>query len=499
MDQLFDGFRLLEPLRGVPEASLDEDGTPPATEPAGRARVWRAVRTGDGQPVAIKVFPAGQAERAEREASLCGAVDHPHVLRGTPVVGRDGAVGLVFPYLAGGSLADLIAVRRRLRWPEVLTVVIPLADALAAAHERGLVHGDISPGNVLFGSDGRPVLADFGAARAAAECGSEVQVTPRDVAPEIVRGANPSPAADLFSVGSVALACLTGRSAWPADDLQDVMIQSTAGQWPDLEENMAPGPLRTAVRRLLSPEPGDRGSAAQLAVELRRAGDPEPVTLAVGAANSTIPVPGAATVVRPDAVRPPATHVQPRHHRRTLPAVRAHLSWRGATAACVVVVLAMTAVGVGRWWAADRPAAGPGPVQPAAPTTGSAEPEWSRVVAALDAARSAAFAARDVTLLDAVYAPDAPEREVDAERIGALRDAGLRPDGAAHRVASVRVAESSPDGSTILAVVEDQPATALYDASGAPAGRSPAVGEATVLLHLDRTADGYRISRIQRG
>lgn len=500
MDQLFDGYRLIEPA-GAPDAHRQDDAatTPPAVGEPAPGQTWRAVRTDDAAPVAIKIFAADRAERAGREADIAGALDHRHVLRGTLVAGRDGSVGLVTPWMAGGSLAGLIAARRRLRWPEALTVLIPLADALAAAHERGMVHGDLAPGNVLFDADGRPVLADFGAARAAVECGGEVQVTPQHVAPEIVRGASPDPASDLFSLGSLALACLTGRAAWPAEDLQDVWIQSTAGQWPELAENMAPAPLRAVVHRLLEPQPEDRGSAAQLAVDLRRVGDPEPVTLAV-AADPVLPAPGAATVVRPDAVRPPAERWQ-KHRapgRRRLAAVSAHLSWRGAAAAVVVAALAAGGVGLGRWWGVDRPATGPTVAQLAEPAPGSPEPEWSRVVTSLDEARSDAFAARDVALLDAVYVPGSTPRAADAERIAALRDAGLRPDGARHRVTSVRVVEKQPDGSATVAVVEEQPPAALYDDRGGVIGNSPALGASTVLLHLDHTADGYRISDIQR-
>lgn len=504
MDQIFDGYRFLDdrlvdddhPLApdGEAESGGEDVRTLPFAGGAARTRVRRAVRSVDGAPVAIKVFPAGEEDRARREADIAGAIDHPHLLRGSPVVARDGTAGLVFPWLAGGSLTDLIAVRRRLRWPEVLTVLIPIADALTAAHERGLVHGDVSPGNVLFSGDGRPMLADFGAARAATETGTEVLVTPQHVAPEIVRGAAPSPASDLFSLGSVALFCLTGRPAWPADDLQDVLIQSTAGQWPELEENMAPGPLREVVRRLLEPEPAERGSAARLAVELRRIGDPEPVALIAARPGAAVTAPGAATVVRPDAVRPPSTRLQQRHRaerRPRLPTLRAHLSWRGIAASVAVAALAVGAVGLGWWWSdgspGELPAAAPGNTQ------------WARVVADLDAARSEAFVARDTALLDAVYLPGSPARDADAARITALHDAGVFPDGARHRVTSVRVIGSQPDGTAIVAVVEDQPAAALHDASGRLIGRSPAVAASTVLLHVDSTDDGYRISRVERG
>jgi hypothetical protein len=273
--------------------------------PGGAAVVHRGVRLADGMSVAVKVFHPAAADRAHREAELAGAVEHPHLVPILEVVTGPQAVALISPLAAGGNLGDLLAARLRLRWPEVLTVLIPLADALAAAHERDVVHGDVSAGNVLFDAAGRPLLADLGAARAVAEVGGPVATTPTDTAPEIARGAEPAPAADLFSLGSVALHCLSGQPAWPAQDLQDVLIQSTAGQWPDPDDLLAPASLLAVVRRLLEAEPERRGSAAQAAVELRGVGEPEPVELMAPAPGGGMAPPAPATVVRPDAVRPP--------------------------------------------------------------------------------------------------------------------------------------------------------------------------------------------------
>ncbi|MEO7126174.1 MAG: serine/threonine-protein kinase [Nakamurella sp.] len=556
MDDLFSGYRL-DAASGLAGAGAG------ARVGAVRHGPRRAVRIADGAPVAIKMFGSGDAERAQRESDIAGAIDHPHVVRAIDVVLGKEAIGLVFPWMEGGSLADLVAVRRRLRWPETLTVLIPLADALAAAHERDFVHGDVSAGNVLFDGAGRPMLADFGAARAATESGADVFVTPQDVAPEIVRGAVPGPASDLFSLGSIALTCLRGRAAWPADDLQDVLIQSAAGQWPELEENMAPELLRAVVRRLLEPEPEDRGSAAQLAVDLRRIGDPEPVLLMVGAVGVLAESPGAATVVRPDALRPPASHTQERAHgarrraswrqgarthgawaprsrgqaawARCATMVTGRVSWRGAAASVVLAMLVIGAVGIGSWWsespaaavapatageaAAPEPAVsrvpttvlvpsaagsgagagtGSGAAQPAAPKADSG-PDWPRVVVELDEARSAAFVARDAALLDAVYTPGSAARDVDAERISTLHGAGVQLADSRHQVRSVRVISSEPGGRAALAVTEDQPASAIYNASGALVGYSPAVGESTVVLHLEPVRQGYRISRVEAG
>lgn len=502
MDAHWSGYRLLARAAG---------GSTAASPDAGGVRVWRAERESDGGVVAIKVFPPEFAERASREAEITAAIAHPHVPRLLDVLNGEGGTGLVFDWCAGGSLADLLALRLRLRWPEALTVLIPLTDALTAAHERGLVHGDISPANVLFDDVGRPMLADFGAARAAMERGGEVCATPTDVAPEIVRGAAPNPATDLFSLGSVALACLCGHGAWPADDLQDVLIQSTAGQWPDVPEHMAPPALCTVVRRLLAPEPADRGSAAQAAVDLRRVGEPEPVALpTTGSGDDPVAAAAAlrpATMVRPDAVRPPATTGRPASMRnRWLRAARplaAHLSLRGTVAVTLALALVVAAVVVGRWWGSGPAVAAPSPPTRIGDVPSVSVPvdgvDWAAVVGDLDRARSEAFTSRDISRLDAVYAPGVAERAEDERRIASLIELGVAPTDATHRIRSARLVDRHDDGSVSIVVVETQAASALRRDSGVNVPYRPPNADSTVVLRLATTADGFRIVRIEPG
>ena len=243
------------------------------------AQVWRGVHARTGAAVALKVFPADHLATARREAALASAVDHPHVVRVIDVVGDAERCALVTEFAAGGDLAGLLAVRARLSVGETLTVLLPLAAALATAHERDIVHGDLSAGNVLFDLAGRPMLADLGAGRAAAEVGVPVSATPVDAAPELARGAAPSPASDMFSLGSLALACLTGRHAWPADDLHDVLIQAAGGQWPDPGDDVAPPGLTSVVRALLEHDPERRPGAASVVMDLRAVGRPVPIDL----------------------------------------------------------------------------------------------------------------------------------------------------------------------------------------------------------------------------
>jgi serine/threonine protein kinase len=290
----------------------------------GSARVWRGELMATGAPVALKVFRPDQLPMVRREAALAAAVDHPHVVKVIEVVGDDERAVLVTELASGGDLADLLGRRGRLSPGETLTVLLPLAAALATAHEREIVHGDLSAQNILFDRAGRPLLADLGAGRAAAEGGGPVAATPTDAAPELARGGTPCAATDMFSLGSLALACLTGRHAWPADDLRDVLIQAAAGQWPGPADADGPPLLISAVRALLEHDPERRPRAASLVMDLRAAGRPEPLDLRLGtdpprrAATGTVSS-GARRLDRDQAFGEPASAASPATGRHGLP------------------------------------------------------------------------------------------------------------------------------------------------------------------------------------
>lgn len=516
------GYQLLTPV-------FEPAGDAAATGAAeSRPRVWRGIRLADRSPVAIKVFGSGLAELAGREAAIGREIDHRHVLAAGDVVGSGDVVALVFVWADGGSLARLLRYRRRLPWAETLTVLIPLADAVAAAHERGYVHGDISADNVLFDAAGRPMLADFGAARAAQESGVPVAVTAADVAPEIVRGALAGPASDLFSLGSVARRCLSGEPAWPADRLDDVLAQSAVGQWPDVDDRLAPADLCAIVRRLLAPEPADRGSAGRLAVDLRRVGTPEPVGL-VRIDDDGVPRgPAASTVLRPDAVRPPVvprTADRSRHRRLHTVGVPARLPFRAMAIAGVVTVLLAGALATGWWWSgqgtarpvvagtvaggtvvASTPAGGDAAAGSAAgstsgvaaePTSGvAAEPDWYAVVRGLDAARSAAFVAGDASALDDVYADAAPARAEDERRIAELAAARHYVTAAGHVIRSAALVDRAPTGDAVVEVLESLPAYPVYASNGSLVGYTSPAAAASMLLHLQPTDGGFRIRAV---
>ena len=251
----------------------------------GSGEVWRAVPRRGGPPVAVKVLVAGDPERQAREAALLGALDHPHLVRLLEVVHqpqRGGAprVALVLELLAGGSLAALLARRGRLRPGEVVTAIAPVAAALAHAHGNGVVHGDLSPGNIVFTAEGRPVLTDLGVARVLGETAAG-EVTPAYVDPTVARGGAPGPASDVFGVAAAAFHALTGIAPWnaatPATPSR-VAADGRCPTWPSWRPE-APPELLAVIGRGLAADPHDRGSAAAFALDLRHACRPEPVRL----------------------------------------------------------------------------------------------------------------------------------------------------------------------------------------------------------------------------
>src|SRR3954466_14499885 len=251
----------------------------------GSGEVWRAVPRRGGPPVAVKVLVAGDPARQAREAALLGQLDHPHLVRLLEVVHqprRGGVVrvALVLELLAGGSLSTLLARRARLRPGEVVTAIAPVAAALAHAHEQGVVHGDLSPGNIVFSAEGRPVLTDLGVARVLGETAAG-EVTPPYVDPTVARGGAPGPASDVFGIAAAAFPALTGIAPWTAATPADTLTVAAAGHLPDLAELApdAPSGLIAVVSRGLAADPHDRGTAAAFALDLRHACRPEAVLL----------------------------------------------------------------------------------------------------------------------------------------------------------------------------------------------------------------------------
>src|SRR5664279_5143683 len=181
--------------------------------------LWRGEDLRTVDEVAITVLPIECAEAAAAEVAAARTILHPHLLPVTDVVEDEERVAVVAAWPRAGRLAELVGRRGRLTVGETMTVLIPLASALAAVHADGGRHGGVCPESIWFDSLGRPLLGAVAASRAVTVVNDGLPPGSRDVAPEVVRGERlrrgpVTGAADIFSLGSVALFCLTGRSAW---------------------------------------------------------------------------------------------------------------------------------------------------------------------------------------------------------------------------------------------------------------------------------------------
>jgi eukaryotic-like serine/threonine-protein kinase len=485
--------------------------------------VWRAVPRAGGQPVAVKLLVEGDAEAQAREAVLLGALDHPHLVRLHEVVhqprrGGSPRVALVLDLLPGGSLADLLDRRGRLRPGEVVTAVAPVAAALAHVHGAGVIHGDLSPANVVFTAEGRPVLTDLGVARVVGET-ARPRVTPAYVDPVVARGGAPGPSSDVFGLAAAAFHALTGVAPWNGAAPADVLGVAASGQLPDLAELApeAPGELRAVIARGLDADPHRRGSAAAFALDLRHACRPEPVRLP--GARGTAGGPGGRHAAE-------LTHQLPGRRPRPAPRIvvpptgwRAVLRRaRSAAGRAAVPVVAVAVVAAAVWAGgaalraaepADGPAAVPAPTVPSTATrsgAGSApalppsapreEPDWAAVVGQLYAARAAALTAGSPRGLDRVYARGSPLRAADEAWVRRLRDTGAVLDGFGPEVVSVATARVAGDR-VELELVDRWPAYALVRA-GAVTEPQAGRDEQRIGMVLSRAGDGWRILTARR-
>jgi eukaryotic-like serine/threonine-protein kinase len=186
----------------------------------------------------------------------------------------DGRVAVVMPHLLGGAVDALVRARGHLSPGEVVTVLAPVASALGRLHDLGVVHGDVSPGNVLLDLDGRPLLADLGLGHVVGDISPGVWGTDGYVAPEVLMGADPTPASDVYALGALGWLCLTGTVPGPPGlrpALSDVCLAGDGSE-----------PVVRALATAISAEPRDRPGAHELAWVLFAAAEPEPLRLVHG-------------------------------------------------------------------------------------------------------------------------------------------------------------------------------------------------------------------------
>ncbi len=250
----------------------------------GMGLVFKGLDQSLGRTVAVKVLAPRLASSSRarrrflREARAAAAINHPSVVTIHGVGVHRGLPFLVMEYIAGRSLRQRLRRDPRLRPCDVLRIVAQVLDGLTAAHEHGVIHRDINPANIMLEGDlERVKITDFGLARVTAGVSGLTSVdqvigTPAFMAPEQVMGEPVDARSDLFSLGCVIYAMVTGQSPFKGGHPLDIVRSVREWDPPPLMEVApeCPEALSALVSRLMVKAPGDRfASASEVAQAIR--------------------------------------------------------------------------------------------------------------------------------------------------------------------------------------------------------------------------------------
>lgn len=271
------------------------------------SRVFLAEEPRLGRQVVIKLLPpemgaAVNVERFEREIQLAARLQHPHIVSLLTAASSGDLLYYIMPYISGESLRAKMAREGALPVPEAIKILREIVDALAYAHNHGVVHRDIKPDNVLL-STGHAVVTDFGVAKAvSASSGSSSLTslgvalgTPAYMAPEqAAADPNVDHRADIYSVGALAYEMLTGRPPFTASTPQG-MLAAHITQAPDpitRHRSTVPAAVNTLLMHCLEKHPADRFQTAnellsQLEVVLTPSGGMAPSTATPAISSGT--------------------------------------------------------------------------------------------------------------------------------------------------------------------------------------------------------------------
>ncbi|MFC4610696.1 serine/threonine-protein kinase [Streptomyces maoxianensis] len=281
----------------------------------GMGVVWRARDEMLAREVAVKEVRAPAAlgttderrlyARLEREAWAAGRISHRNVVTVYDVATEDGRPWIVMELVRGLALSDVLDAEGPLTPQRAAHIGAEILAALRAAHEAGVLHRDVKPGNVLIANDGRVVLSDFGIATVEGTSNltmtGELIGSPEFLAPERALGRTPGPESDLWSLGVLLYAAVEGNSPFrqntPLSTLRAVVDE-------ELPPPRRAGALAPVIAGLLRKDPAQRLSAEEAENQLRVVG-------AGGGARTAPPPPGPYSPTVSSASRTPATPPTP--------------------------------------------------------------------------------------------------------------------------------------------------------------------------------------------
>ncbi|HEY7175641.1 MAG TPA: serine/threonine-protein kinase [Micromonosporaceae bacterium] len=249
----------------------------------GMGDVWRAIDQVLARTIAVKILlptlvaDPGFAARFRDEARTMATINHPGVVDVYDYGTDAGVTYLVMEYVEGDALSKTLGRVGRLTPQRTMSLIAQAADALQAAHDKGIVHRDVKPANLLVRPNGTLVLTDFGIARREAAARNLTAVgsvlgTASYISPEQASGHGATPLSDVYALGVVAYQCLAGRRPFEGGSPIEIAVQHVEATPPPLPPDIPP-PVRALVERGLATSPGARfPSAAALAAAARAAG-----------------------------------------------------------------------------------------------------------------------------------------------------------------------------------------------------------------------------------
>ena len=272
----------------------------------GMGEVYRATDLTLGQSVALKFLPEEASrnqrllERFHGEVRVARLVSHPNVCRVYDIGEVEGMPFISMEYVDGEDLASLLLRIGRLPAGKAVETARKLCAGLTAAHDRGVIHRDLKPQNIMINKRGEVVIMDFGLAAISDQLsGAEVRNgTPAYMAPEQLKGSGVTARSDIYSLGLVLYELFTGKRPYEATsvqqliDLQDsVHLSSMTSVAADIDPV-----VEKVIRRCLDPDPSKRPSTALAVAAALPGGDPLAAALAAGETPSPEMVAAAGTV-----------------------------------------------------------------------------------------------------------------------------------------------------------------------------------------------------------
>lgn len=223
----------------------------------GMSDVYKALDHSLGREVAIKVLKAEFSQdstfvsKFRAEAQSAAVLEHPNIVNIYDVGSEDGLYYIVMEYVEGITLKNYIATKGRLGYNEAISIAIQVAKGIEAAHNKGIVHQDIKPQNIIISKDGKVKVTDFGIARAATSntIHADMMGSVHYISPEQARNGFVTYSSDIYSLGIVMYEMVTGRVPFDGDTTVAIAIQHIQSPITPPEQ-YAPG-LPIAVSRII--------------------------------------------------------------------------------------------------------------------------------------------------------------------------------------------------------------------------------------------------------